>query len=126
MTADRRTLLSQLAGLFPDLPAYAYAPGHDDLVDVPDDFGMFIMGPMEDLVIPFGNGALCIGGTLDRLLPVTLSVGNANQRALDFTSGGPESQIGAGDTWYFQFWCRDQGQGSESNLSNGLKATFVN
>lgn len=94
------------------------------VADVPDNFGLFLMAPQEDLVLPFGDGALCLGGRIDRLLPLTKAAGNANSRALDFTSAGPESQIVPGATWFFQFWYRDPGQGSESNVSNALQATF--
>lgn len=92
----------------------------------PDRFGMFFFGSSPDLVIPFGNGALCVGGSLSRLLPVSKAVGNANSFALDFTGAGREAGIVSGDTRYFQYWFRDPGQGSGSNTSDGLQVTFAN
>ena len=92
----------------------------------PDSFGMFFFGSTPDLVIPFGNGALCVGGSLSRLLPVSKAAGNVNSYALDFTGAGPEAGIVSGDTRYFQYWFRDAGQGSGSNTSDGLQVTFAN
>lgn len=92
----------------------------------PDTFGMFFFGASSDLVIPFGNGALCVGGTVTRLLPVAKASSNANSYFLDFTGTGPISGVVAGDTRYFQYWFRDAGQGSGTNTSDGLQVTFAN
>ena len=87
---------------------------------------MFFFGSSPDLIIPFGNGALCVGGSLWRLLPVSKAVGNANSYTLDFTGSGPDGGIVSGDTRYFQYWFRDPGQGAGSNTSDGLQVTFAN
>ncbi len=92
--------------------------------DCPNNFGLFFFGDSEDLQIPFGDGALCVGGTLTRLLPASKASGNVNSYALDFTGGGPEGSFLPGDIKYFQYWYRDPGQGSWQNTSNGLKVTF--
>jgi hypothetical protein len=92
----------------------------------PNRYGMFFFGSSPDLIIPFGNGALCVGGSLWRLLPVSKAVGNANSYTLDFTGSGPDGGIVSGDTRYFQYWFRDPGQGAGSNTSDGLQVTFAN
>ena len=94
--------------------------------DCPNTFGIFLMADSEGFQAPFYNGVLCLGGSLIRLNPLVKASGNQNSRALDFNGSGPESQILAGQTWYFQYFFRDAGQGADNNLSDGLKATFAN
>ncbi|HEV8114301.1 MAG TPA: beta-propeller fold lactonase family protein [Planctomycetota bacterium] len=91
--------------------------------------GFFFYGNAQAQV-PFGDGVRCVGGTLGRLRPVTLSDGTGhNSRHLDFTvppaSSGP-AQIVAGSTWYFTYWYRDPfgPLGSGTNLSDGLAVVF--
>ncbi len=86
--------------------------------------GLFLMSSTAGST-PFGNGALCLGGSVLRLLPV---LGTSNPGAavlpLDLSSP-PASQITPGSTWHFQFWFRDIAAGGAGfNLSNGLRATF--
>lgn len=93
------------------------------VVDCPNDFGLFFFGESGDLVVPFGNGALCVGGDLTRLT-ASMAAGNANSFALDFGGGGPDGTFMTGDTRFFQYWYRDLGQGSNANTSDALEVTF--
>ena len=92
----------------------------------PGQVGIFILGPGQAST-PFGNGVLCVGGGVLRLLPPqpTGTTGNV-ALSVDFTdAGSPASQITAGSTWNFQFWYRDiPGGGAGFNLSNGLSVSF--
>lgn len=87
--------------------------------------GLFIMGPGQAST-PFGNGTLCVGGGILRLLPAVGTGPGSCTLALDFTNpSSTASQIDAGETWNFQFWYRDVAAGGAGfNLSNGLSATF--
>ena len=72
--------------------------------------------------IPFGNGVMCVAGSIRRCAPVTTS--SAGEAAQPLAFGG--SPITPGSTWNFQFWYRDpQGGGAAFDLSNGWTATFV-
>jgi hypothetical protein len=76
---------------------------------------------------PFGDGVLCVGGSLLRVPPLlTTGADGATSLALDFTDpSSPASQVTAGSTWNFQFWYRDTAStGAGFNLSSALSATF--
>ncbi|MDA1265868.1 MAG: hypothetical protein O2816_12380 [Planctomycetota bacterium] len=96
-----------------------------EVTDCPDDYGLFFFSASEDLVIPFGNGALCVGQPFVRW-PVSKAAGNMNSLTLDFTGAGPESAFTVGETTYIQYWYRDKGQGAGNNTSDALKATWGN
>jgi hypothetical protein len=87
--------------------------------------GVFVMGSAQNAV-PFGNGILCVGGSVHRLFPlftIHLGGGQVEMPFDDPTSAA--SLITPGSTWNFQFWYRDFVVGVEGfNLSNGLSATF--
>jgi hypothetical protein len=87
--------------------------------------GLFLMGPSQAST-PFGNGTLCVGGGILRLLPAVGTGPGVCALALDFTDPGSNaSQIDPGETWSFQFWFRDVAAGGAAfNLSDGLSATF--
>ncbi len=93
------------------------------------DFGLFFYGP-DQVQVPLGDGFLCVGGGLSRLLPPLLTDGSGRaERALDFTQpplGSGSGMVLPGSTWNFQFWFRDPGGpgGSGYNLSDGLNITF--
>jgi hypothetical protein len=92
-----------------------------------DMLGLFLMSTTPGST-PFGNGVLCLGGSVLRLLPAVSTGfgGSSAYVALDF--GDPSSsaaQVTPGSTWNFQLWFRDVAAfGAEFNLSNALSATF--
>lgn len=87
--------------------------------------GIFFYG-LNESNTPFGDGTLCVDGSITRLQAVTTDAQGAAARAVDFAN--PPAQSGlitAGSTWKFQFWFRDpQGVSAPFNLSNGLSVTF--
>jgi choice-of-anchor B domain-containing protein len=88
-------------------------------------FGIFFYGP-DPAEIPFGNGYLCVGGGLVRLLPLvkTDASGQAS-RAIDFENMPAGGEITAGETRRFQFWFRDPAAGgSYFDLSDAIEVTF--
>lgn len=95
---------------------------------VPLDMGLFYYGSGQ-AETPFGDGYLCITGTVERLNPPQVSSAlGTSTRAVDFTqppaSAGPAAIL-AGSTWNFQYWFRDSAAGlSGFNLSNGLSVSF--
>lgn len=92
---------------------------------VPSGPGLFAYGSSPQQA-PLGNGFLCIGGSIARLLATT-SVGGALSHQLDLNAPPvPGAVIQPGSTWWFQAWYRDvPAGGSLSNLSNGLELSFV-
>lgn len=90
----------------------------------PGNFGLFILGNQQAQT-PFGDGQLCIGGTILRLLPPSvISPAGTAVHTLDFDTF-PANQIAPGSTWNFQFWYRDPTAGGTGfNLSDGLSSTF--
>lgn len=92
----------------------------------PGQIGLFFYGSQQAF-LPLGSGIRCVGGQLFRLSPASAidASGNAT-RTLD-TGALPNvnGQISAGQTWNFQFWFRDPGDGSgEVNQTDGLEVTF--
>ena len=88
--------------------------------------GLFFGGPASGQT-PFGDGYRCVFGSALRFnppMPTSAALGLAS-RAIDLSSP-PANAIGAGSTWYFQFWYRDPlgPGGSGFNLSDGLAASF--
>ena len=92
---------------------------------VPNQPGIFYYGPQQ-VMIPFGNGFRCVGGTVGRL-SVEVGAGNIIDHALDNTMAPNASTvITAGSTWNFQCWYRDPVAGGPGfNLSDGVEAQFV-
>lgn len=86
--------------------------------------GVFLMGTATNQM-PFGNGTLCVGGSVFRL-PVDEILFSYQDAQLDMTDAtSPASQIAPGSTWHFQFWYRDAaGTGAGFNLSDALTVTF--
>ena len=85
--------------------------------------GIFLFGSMRDQV-PFGNGVLCVGGTLKRLDPVQSDAGGRVSFHLDHSSL-PPGTIVPGDTRYFQLWYRDVPAGGAGfNTSDALEVFF--
>ena len=86
--------------------------------------GLFYYGT-GSLMIPFGDGYQCVGGSLYRL-PIAVAAGGVHSHELDITSPPvPSGQITAGSTWNFPAWHRDSGPGgATSNFTNGLEIGF--
>jgi len=86
--------------------------------------GLFFVGPNQ-IVIPFGEGIRCVGGSITRLPPVNFgSAGGVVTRTLDLSSLGGAG-IAPGNTRNFQYWFRDVMGGPEGfNLSDGLEVSF--
>jgi hypothetical protein len=95
---------------------------------VPNNAGLFIYSN-GSIDIPFGDGRLCVNGSVGilRLYPLTFATGNATSHIIDLTSPPASAgQITAGSTWYFQHWHRDPGFGSaQFNLTNAHAISFV-
>jgi hypothetical protein len=91
--------------------------------------GLFFYGASQQNSA-FGEGRLCISGSIQRLaVQVTDAFGTATN-PLDFTSapfnGGSGAAV-AGSTHNFQFWFRDPGFGSAGfNTTDGLSVTYCN
>jgi len=95
---------------------------------VPDVFGLFFYGPTQT-EMPFGDGFLCVGDPLYRLIPPVLAdSGGTAALALDFAKPPLDAGPGAavfGQTWNFQHWFRDPASTlSGFNSTNGLSVTF--
>jgi hypothetical protein len=77
--------------------------------------------------IPFGEGILCITGSVQRLLPpVFFDAAGTGSFALDYQALPPIGQIQPGSTWYFQHWYRDPTFGLFGfNLSNAMRVDFA-
>lgn len=95
---------------------------------VPGFSGIFFYG-VEKSPLPFGEGWLCLGAPLARLLPVAPvdPLGQASQ-TVDLTAppaGSGPAAITPGSTWNFQFWYRDPSGGPAGfNTSSGLRVSF--
>jgi hypothetical protein len=97
---------------------------------VPNGFGLPFYGATNGTAVPFGDGQLCITGSLFRVLPATMAgpdgiaVVPLNLGAAPFSGG--LGQVTAGSTWNFQYWLRDPANGATGfNASSGLKITFA-
>jgi len=87
---------------------------------VPDQPFIFFFGPNR-IQVPFGNGFLCAGGGLTRILPPGAALGGGALRAVDLPSvgllPGPHS---------FQCWFRDPaGGGAAFNTSDAVEVILV-
>lgn len=91
-------------------------------------FGFFYYGAGETQT-PLGDGFLCVGGALFRLVPaVKTDAAGGIARPVDYTQPPMSSgagQVTSGSTWKFQFWFRDvPAGGAGSNTTDGLSVTF--
>jgi hypothetical protein len=106
-----------------------FAAGRDSLSDnqftlratgLPDKPFLFFYGDIEQQV-PFGNGFLCVGGALVRILPVATASGGVAEAIVDLPSVG----IHTTGNRKFQCWFRDPLAGNAGfNTSDGLSVTF--
>jgi hypothetical protein len=88
--------------------------------------GIFIVAPLQAQV-PFGDGFLCVGGPVTRVLPMLVSTPQGTvQFALDLQTPPLSNVIVPGSTQHFQYWYRDpQGPGGSTfNLSDGRQVAF--
>jgi hypothetical protein len=87
--------------------------------------GIFFYGPNQTQV-PFGDGFLCLSGSLQRLPVVVTSLAGNASYAIDLTQPtASAAPIVAGETWNFQFWYRDPpGNLAPFNVSDGLNVPF--
>ena len=68
----------------------------------PGQAAIFFFGDDPSVMTPLGDGYLCVGGTLQRLPPVSTGSGSPT---FDVDYGiPPASGITVGSTWYFQCW----------------------
>ncbi|MEM6570627.1 MAG: hypothetical protein AAF957_19610, partial [Planctomycetota bacterium] len=85
---------------------------------------LFILGP-ETQSTPLGDGTLCIGGSLLRVMPPNVSDASGVAReSLDLTQAPWTTAIVPGSTWRFQNWFRDGGSAFGFNLSNATSVAF--
>lgn len=87
-------------------------------------FGVFFYGADADAT-PFGNGMLCVGGSLYHLPPTRVNDQGVAGTLVDFGALPTGGMIVPGSTWRFQFQYRDlAGGGTLFNLSDGLEILF--
>lgn len=85
--------------------------------------GIFFFGPSQTIA-PFGNGWMCVSGTIYRLPVVFASIFGTVHYDMNLTTV-PANVITAGSTWNFQFWFRDAlAGGSNFNTTDGLNVQF--
>lgn len=92
----------------------------------PGQVGLFFYGSAQ-VFVPFGSGIRCVGGQLFRLQPTLTTGGGGNaSMALDINApGNPPGQFSVGQTWNFQLWFRDPGDGAAgTNQTDGLEVKF--
>ncbi|MDZ4772484.1 MAG: protease complex subunit PrcB family protein [Planctomycetota bacterium] len=78
--------------------------------------GVFIMSQAVSQGFPFGQGTLCLNGSIVRLPVVT----NATF-AIDYTAPALAGLFTPASSWNFQFWFRS---GSSFDVSDGIEVTF--
>jgi hypothetical protein len=98
----------------------------------PGGVGLFVKGLASGAGTTFGNGLLCVGGSVSRY-PVTtsssyghalLGPGIVSHAACHFPLA---SQIQAGQTHYFQYWYRDPAAScvEKFNSSDSVSLVFI-
>lgn len=90
-------------------------------VDVPESTYLFLRGSAQN-AIPFGDGLLCIGGTITRVQPAGHGTNHVAQTTVDLPTIG----ITTPGVQYFQCWFRDIAAGGAGfNTSDAIAITFV-
>lgn len=89
--------------------------------------GLFFFGPNQTSTL-FGDGLLCVGGSITRLAPMQTDVLGQAAEVLDLTNpeftSGPAAAT-PGNTTNFQFWFRDPAFGSAGfNTTDGLEVVW--
>jgi hypothetical protein len=88
--------------------------------------GIFIVSPQQ-AQLPFGDGFLCLGGSITRVLPMKVATPQGTvQQALDLQAPPFADLIVPGTTQHFQRWYRDPlGPGGTTfNLSDARQVAF--
>ncbi|MBM3986968.1 MAG: hypothetical protein FJ294_03305 [Planctomycetes bacterium] len=86
--------------------------------------GLFLFGSSASQT-PFGNGTKCVASPVRRL-GISNAVGTTLSDAVNNAQAPAAGVLVSGSTWFFQAWFRDTAAGgSNTNLSNGLRVTFV-
>ncbi|MFT5048993.1 MAG: hypothetical protein ACI8QZ_000382 [Chlamydiales bacterium] len=94
---------------------------------VPNTTGQFFYGPMMLAGNPFGDGLLCSGGALTRMLPfisagMMMQLPNTATFTMNYSAPYASGLTG---TKHFQHWFRSGlGTGAGYNTSDGLSITF--
>lgn len=78
----------------------------------------------QQAALPFGNGTLCLGGSLFRLPPVLVGGDGTAFFSLDYGQLPGAGAIQPGSTWNFQFLVRDT-VGAGFDTSDGVAIDFV-
>lgn len=93
----------------------------------PGQFGLFAVGSMSSTGFNVGSqGRVCLGGTIGRFGVQQVSAAGTAQLFLDTLAlpTTPSVAVRPGDTWHFQFWCRDNNPNPTSNLTDSVLVTF--
>ncbi len=93
----------------------------------PNTPGLFFYAPNQNNV-PFGDGVLCVSGSIQRLSVQTADFVGAVIVPLDLTSppfdGGPSAAVSC-ETMNFQYWYRDAGFGGAGfNTTDAIAVNF--
>ena len=90
---------------------------------VPPGGGWFFFGPGRNEA-PFGNGVLCVGGTLHRAR-FALPQGGVLAARIDLSDPRIAALLLPGTCWSFQAWYRDAAAGGAGfNLSDAIRLTI--
>ncbi len=94
------------------------------VTDLPNTHATFFAGRSQ-VMLPFGDGFLCVAQNVFRIRPVLPVMNNALTRTVDLVAPPVGFFIGSGTTWNFQCWFRD-GMGGPAgfNFSNGVEMMF--
>ena len=97
--------------------------------DLPQgQFGYFLMSNTQAFIPFFGNseGNLCLGSPLVRFAGNVLNSGASGTVSFepDFDDLPNGAFFEPGDTWYFQYWYRDQNPTNTSNTTEALVVEF--
>jgi hypothetical protein len=88
---------------------------------VPSNVFIYFFAPNQQQ-LPFGNGNLCVGGTITRILPPAFASGGVAQTFIDLASVG----ITTPGARNFQCWFRDPAAGgAQFDTSDAIAISFV-
>lgn len=82
------------------------------------------------VIPPASSGSLCLGGSIGRYAQLPQSSGNGGRFEISIDPSAIIAPMGlaqaqSGETWFFQAWYRDQGQGPTSNFTNAVAVEFL-
>ncbi|MEM1450929.1 MAG: hypothetical protein AAGI22_17545 [Planctomycetota bacterium] len=95
----------------------------------PSSFGFFLVSRTPGMFQPpNGQGTICLGGTIGRILDSAASTGSAGSLRYELDLADlplpPPVIVAPGDSLYFQAWHRDANPGVTSNLTTSVQVTF--